>query len=308
MLKEWRQRLARHVAEAELLPPFGPMARWVYACIAGYVVIAAPLFLWRGFTVNGEVWLTVGLWPLLVAGGLMLRRLGAQRGATALESIGLIHAQGFMSIWFFFAIARYSGPWADGTLAGWDRALGFSWVDFLHLAQPYLSTLRAAYHTFGWQPTLILLTLAWLSRHRTAWIFVTAASLSLVITLCLFIVFPAKAAMVHFGVGQELEGTSFLQPLEYLRDGGTHISLDLFNGFITFPSYHAASGTLFIWASWQTILRWPLLILNTLLIVGAIPIGAHYLVDILAGITLAVASIWLAKRLVPGDERQMAPA
>jgi membrane-associated phospholipid phosphatase len=308
LLTNWRQRLTRHIAEAELRSPFEPMAWVVYLVIAFFAVVATPLLILRGFTFDPRVWLTVGLWPFLVTGGLMLRRLGALRGATALETIGLVHAQGFAFIWLFFAVAIYSGPLTDAALSRWDEALGFSWLDFWERVQPHMPVLRQAYRSFAWQPILMLLTLAWLGLHRTAWIFVSAASLSLATALGLFLIFPAKAAMIHYGAGTEYAGTAFLAPLEYLREGGNHITPDLFQGYVTFPSYHATCGAILIWAAWTTVLRWPIMTLNVLLIISAIPVGGHYLVDVLGGVALAIVAIWLAKWLVPQDRAKGLPA
>jgi membrane-associated phospholipid phosphatase len=42
--------------------------------------------------------------------------------------------------------------------------------------------------------------------------------------------------------------------------------------------------------------RWPMLALNALMILAAIPVGGHYLVDILAGAATAVAAIVAVKK------------
>jgi len=68
-------------------------------------------------------------------------------------------------------------------------------------------------------------------------------------------------------------------------------------GIISFPSFHAAMGTLFIY-SVRTIR--PLLAiflpLNVLLILATPPCGGHYLVDTLAGIAVAFLAISLVRQ------------
>ncbi len=67
------------------------------------------------------------------------------------------------------------------------------------------------------------------------------------------------------------------------------------NGIIAMPSFHAASAVLLAWGyggvKW---LRWPFLALNIVMLVSAVPIGGHYLVDIVAGVAVACLSILLA--------------
>ena len=68
-------------------------------------------------------------------------------------------------------------------------------------------------------------------------------------------------------------------------------------GIIQFPSYHAAGAVLLSYAV-AGFPRWivvPTIIVETVLIVSAIPIGGHHLVDVLAGAALAIASIALAR-------------
>ena len=70
-------------------------------------------------------------------------------------------------------------------------------------------------------------------------------------------------------------------------------------GIITFPSLHAALAVILIAAFWPVPLaRWISLVVNALML-AATPIdGSHYLIDILAGIGIAVGCIYAARALV----------
>jgi len=74
--------------------------------------------------------------------------------------------------------------------------------------------------------------------------------------------------------------------------------LDKRQGLISMPSLHAADAVLFAYAVRH--IRWlfPVSILwNVAMTYSAIPFGAHYLIDIIAGIVLSAASIAVARDL-----------
>jgi membrane-associated phospholipid phosphatase len=77
--------------------------------------------------------------------------------------------------------------------------------------------------------------------------------------------------------------------LTRLRDGTFH-RFDLMHteGLISMPSYHAILGTLTVLACWPTRARWPVFAFNVVMLIATVHSGAHYLVDVLAGILLAV--------------------
>ena len=69
-------------------------------------------------------------------------------------------------------------------------------------------------------------------------------------------------------------------------------------GIVTFPSYHTVLGVLFPYMFRRH--RWflPVLVLNVLLI-GSVPTeGAHYVVDAIAGVIIAVVALAVAQWLL----------
>ena len=62
-------------------------------------------------------------------------------------------------------------------------------------------------------------------------------------------------------------------------------------GIITMPSVHAAVAVLLIAGFLKTRLALPILMLNVLMIVSTIPVGRHYVVDVVAGVVIAVIAI-----------------
>jgi membrane-associated phospholipid phosphatase len=79
-----------------------------------------------------------------------------------------------------------------------------------------------------------------------------------------------------------------------LRAGQLHdLSLSDPVGIISMPSFHAVGAVLATVGVWPIrALRWPIVILNTLMLCATVPMGAHYLVDVLAGVLVAA---WAAR-------------
>ena len=77
------------------------------------------------------------------------------------------------------------------------------------------------------------------------------------------------------------------------------------NGIVVFPSFHAACAIIYAYAFRGTaFVGWIMLLLNMLLL--ATPLwGGHYIIDIAAGIFLAVVAIAIVRSWsVPGREEQ----
>ena len=66
---------------------------------------------------------------------------------------------------------------------------------------------------------------------------------------------------------------------------------------LTFPSFHAVSAVLYAWALWPV--RWfkpANLFCNTAMIVATPAGGGNYLVDVIAGVAVAILSVHAARR------------
>jgi len=90
-------------------------------------------------------------------------------------------------------------------------------------------------------------------------------------------------------------GVEYVPQILAVRDD-PHFILQLqhASGIISFPSVHAAVAVLCSWGAWT--IRWirfPMIFLNTLMLLSAITEGGHYVVDLVAGIGVAAFSIAL---------------
>ena len=84
-----------------------------------------------------------------------------------------------------------------------------------------------------------------------------------------------------------------------MRDGSLRM-LDLFQlgGVLTFPSFHAIAAVLYCWALWPV--RWlrPLnLFCNGAMLVATPVGGGHYFIDVIAGVAIAMLSVYAARRI-----------
>ena len=75
-----------------------------------------------------------------------------------------------------------------------------------------------------------------------------------------------------------------------------HLALLGLGGIVTFPSFHAASAALYTWALWAVRGLRPIVIVVNGVMLAATPLnGGHYFIDLIAGVTIAVAAIVAAR-------------
>ena len=210
-------------------------------------------------------------------------------------------------------------PLQDHTLLAIDRAMG---MDPQIIAQyvndhDWLGGLLVRSYTLI---KIILLAipvaLALTGRFVRLQVFVLAFSLTLIMTLLISTFTPAVGTYYGLQIDPaqftSLDASMYqaqLRDILALRDGSLrHLELFKITGIVSFPSFHAASGILYIWALWPVrYLGGVAVALNLLMIASTPVIGAHYMIDVFGGVALAVVGIWLAKYLmVPASAK--APA
>jgi len=128
---------------------------------------------------------------------------------------------------------------------------------------------------------------------------------ALIICLVCLPFVPAQGPYVYYGI--PVEKSPYLDrffpwqmgpQITGLRLGGFRDVTASAAGLVSIPSFHAAAGVLFIWASWGwRTLRWPILLLDIAMICTAPVNGAHYLIDLIAGCVLAGGVVLAIGRL-----------
>lgn len=203
-----------------------------------------------------------------------------------------------------YVIFATNFPLADDAFLRADTALGFDWDRYSNWLARH-PTLDGVFDSAYASPGVQLLCLFVVHCMRRdddgngefMWCFMI--TLLLVQTVAL----PFPAMGYPGKIGQQ-----HIDQLIAARNG----MVTGIDGIITFPSFHAAVGVLFVYA--VRAIK-PLLViaipLNALLILATPPHGGHYLVDVIAGVVVAGVAIALVRRFrAPqrnADRRSEAP-
>lgn len=211
-----------------------------------------------------------------------------------------------------YVAAALDMPLQDANLAALDRALGIDWVAYFNFMMQWpalLPPLSIGYAMIGWPVFGIPVVLGWSGRYRRLQQFTLAFVIALAATTAISAFVPALGAYDELGI--KLDPAVFtsgayvasMHEMALIHSSALR-ELDILHlvGIVTFPSFHACTAVLYLWAFWAV--RWmrPVALLSNGLMLLATPIGgAHYFIDIFAGVAVAVLAIaaakWLAARL-----------
>jgi hypothetical protein len=231
----------------------------------------------------------------------------------AAEYFGVFMAVTLFGIVASYAVAAQSVGYVDNQLAWLDSRLGFDWGAWYAfvVAHPVFRVAgRIAYANIYLSPLVILGWFAMTGQKREARIFIAAFWLAVVLTLVAFVLIPAKGPLAAMWQGPipYMPSSALYQAelIPQLRSHGLQqIHVEALQGVVCAPSFHAASGVLFIAAAWRAApLRWPLLAVNVLMLLATPVEGTHYLVDIIMGAAVAIVALGATHLLV----RRFCPA
>jgi hypothetical protein len=206
-----------------------------------------------------------------------------------------------------YIAAAINLPMQDANLLAIDRALGFNWEGYVRYvdAHPaFAAWLNYGYTMIRWPIFAIPVALAAMGRYRRVEEFTFAFGCALFVTTMISALVPAIGAYQQIGLDpaslKHINPGAYLAQLRDLpptRDGVLrHLDLLGLGGIVTFPSFHAASAILYLWALWPARLFRPLLLIANGLMLAATPInGGHYLIDLIAGVAVAVLAIVAAR-------------
>jgi hypothetical protein len=202
-------------------------------------------------------------------------------------------------------------PLWDTSLLIYDRALGFdflNYLDFINHHPQLMQILSPAYNSITWQLFAIGIVVPVAGCYRRTGEAICAFMIALLATTCISAFVPAIG--VYGTLGLSASDFPYFEPNGYydtlrdaplLRDGQLRaLNLLRLVGVLTFPSFHAASATLYMWAFWPLSWLRPIIIPLNIIMIAATPLGGgHYLVDVIAGIIVAVLAI-LATQVISG--------
>ena len=216
---------------------------------------------------------------------------------------------------YAMAVLGASSPLVDARLLAADRALGFDWLACLRWlnAHPTVAAgLGLAYGSIAAQALVLVL----FGRARRLWTILLAAQIAVLACGIISAFAPALGVFEHLDVTRAIHhadialangGRLDVRDMLQLRGPAPAMRAHGLVGIIMFPSFHMALAILFAWAFWAVPgLRWPGLALNVAMALATPLSGGHYLVDLLAGAAVALASLRLAAFALATLERRAA--
>lgn len=210
-----------------------------------------------------------------------------------------------------YPLATTGFPYRDAVLNAADMWMGLDWRAYLHFFndRPLLSTLgNLAYRSILLQLLVLIVSLAGPSRLLRLQQYILATALALGITLVVFVFAPASGIFTFHNIQPDefanlspIMTTNQILRLDALRNGHQSV-VNGMEGLITFPSFHAVWAVLFMWVFYPIKqLRYGAIFLNLFVIASTPIVGAHYFIDLVGGVVVAVIAVCGTARFSHGS-------
>lgn len=201
---------------------------------------------------------------------------------------------------------RLGLPLADPLLARADALLHFDTPAAVRFtaSQPLAADLlHLAYNISG---ALCLAAIGWrlVQGNRAAlWMFITTVIVAMQITAVVSIMFPARGAILSFGLDALQAhglpagaGSYSAEAFAYFYSGlDPLVTLSKMNGIVTFPSFHTVLALMIVQGFWDTPARFFAVGLCALTIVSTVPMGGHYVIDLFGGFLVWLGAYSVAR-------------
>ena len=207
---------------------------------------------------------------------------------------------------FSYCTATLGYPLWDSEFVRWDAMLGFHWKNWWDTLTIHPLLVLGLGYCYSSLPVQIFIAIFYFSHFNYAdrnrellWI----AIISGVLVSLMSGAFPARGAFEYFGVPQFAQ---HLAVLTTLREPAAHtFVISEMQGIITFPSYHTVMAIYFTYAFRGCgRIFYVILGLNILMLLSVVTHGGHYLVDVLAGVVVALLVITGVRTISEGRSRE----
>ncbi|MDG4906115.1 phosphatase PAP2 family protein [Mesorhizobium sp. WSM4898] len=238
--------------------------------------------------------------------GNTLREIAGRLQALALALAAIVLFSAMLLLYSYLATAT-DRPLMDSYLASADAALGFDWVAYtqwLNKHPPIPAVISMAYGSLQIQMLVLPAILAFKGRMDRLLEFVACFGLSGILTCVVMTYAPAAGAFDFFHASPNIlaafgpgASTRHLDQLHALRELRSFL-IEQPEGLVTFPSFHSALAAIFVFS--MRGIRFamlPAIVVNALLILATPPQGSHYLIDVIAGVAIAMMSAWMVSRV-----------
>ncbi len=182
----------------------------------------------------------------------------------------------------------------DYHLLQWDHWLGFDVVKFMNWVYQYpslVNILSFGYYSWQYQIVLVPLVLALLNKPKEINRYVIASAVCLIACNLIYYFFPTIAPAGIMSSPHFDEAAYHLVNRFY--EAHQHLPISFYDGgSVSFPSGHVMFAVLFLVAFRKIkVIFYPLLILNSLLIIATLALGKHYLVDVIASFIIVTITL-----------------
>jgi membrane-associated phospholipid phosphatase len=262
----------------------------LWAFTLGLAVVCGAWMALGGWTVR---WVGIGTFALLIAVlvgiGAFYQLSGRSDGLARIAyAAALLNAFAFVGLASTYVAGMYGLPFVDDRLRTWDAALGFDWwayTAWLHRSPRLTAFLNAVYWSHLPETALAVI---WVAHRGSAQRLLRAFAIAFVLAVLGTVLLPAVGTVP----------TAHAAVVRYGLRAGTYRTFDPSDiaGLISMPSFHAVLAVLVPLALWPTNARWLVLVFNLVLLVATVSEGGHYLVDVLAGIVVALFAWIIARR------------
>ncbi len=242
---------------------------------------------------------------ILLAFAIPYRASGRSRSiADGLEAVAIWSAFTTVGGVLTHLAMRTHRPLTDASFAQADARLGFSWLAWQAavMSHQFLATVLHLCSATLAPQLLATVLLGFLGHGERVREFLWAAILSIDVTTIIAGLLPAASAPALFGVDP---GVARYQDTLILRgDAPATFTLHHLTGLVSFPSYHAVLAVMLVRAfrgyGWIT---GAAVAMNIAVIISALVPGGHYLVDLIAGVAVAIVAIIVTRWGMPGSLR-----
>lgn len=289
--------------------------RWALAAAAAGVLVCAAIMADRRMWLPGRDAAGLALLAFGFFGGhaYLHRRRLLPRTGLALASLGLMLCASMVAGIIAHVGLRFRRPFIDASLVRADAALHVDTMQWVHtLAGPpwVAGLLGAAYNSAVPAVLLTGAALAALGNASRVWELIYGYVAAILACALIHAAWPAVGNIAYHALpGSALSitglpgdaGIFHLAAVRYYYAGDAgRIILALFKGVVTFPSFHTVMALLVAFAlRGYGVVSLLAGLWAAAVIVSTIPVGGHYVVDLLGGAALwmgLVALVWLPLR------------
>jgi PAP2 superfamily len=263
--------------------------------------------------------LAIGICLFFVAIGQFYRRVRIDESIAASATvIGLGFIVSQFAVALNYVYLPYSFFGFDQKLAAADAFFGFVWSDFVTAVAPHqqlVDVLRTIYSSSFSQVMVVILALGVASKINNLHSYLISLTLGLLICISIWALFPSSSPVgfqpLSVEIAKQLNLALNPETGALLRrfavEGISSYPPKELAGMIGFPSFHTVVLATTVYAArGSRLVFWPLAIWNLGMIPGILIHGAHNLVDVFGGLTVAAFCIYCAKRVM-ADEKVRQP-